>query len=369
MGSRTSLFLLGGVSLLVACGGELAQSGDPSPDPSSSATPAPTLAPTSPVPTPALPPAPPVPEPLSCPTKAGSILGGDGIVASIALGAATYHIGPSGRTTTLFQGTWSGSQHSVSGRQSSEVRVGAIEALGKDTWAASEGFTDSFTRTVVAYRGLDRLGSFEVRNGDFDRTYLSEGMSPSYDTIVFQDGGAVSRAVVGLGKDNWERTASPLCVSRCDLLWAKGDDVLMVKHAAGAPSVLIRMSFSSLGTVAAEVTDPTAGRAVAAVTENRIFFDSSYDSLAPIVLDRKTLAVVPFEWQGDDDIEAVRERTDGTFDVFSVFSGEIASAKHVAADGKVLLSGTGHAAYGQTSAGACGFWVGGRFLPYATNER
>ncbi len=359
-----------GMLLLAACGGEIQpEDGSPSATPPTSTglPPAPTTT-TPPTPTPAPTPLTPPPAPLACPTTVTELTGAAGVVSTVALGTATYHLLASAAlgSSVLLEGTWSGSTHSVSKRESVGAQFALLEPLGAETWAASEGFSDTATRKVVAYRGFSRLGSFEVPNVNRTRSSFKEGISPALDTVVFQNGNAVSRATVTLGKDNWERTATPLCVADCELLWAKGDDVLMVKHANGAPSVLYRRAFSNLATDAASATDETDGRAVAAVTKNRIFLDGSYDERAPMVLDRATLQPVPFTWEGYDDIRAVRERADGSFDVFSVYSGEIASAKHVSATGQVLAEGSGHAAYGFVTAGECGFWVDGSLFPYAS---
>jgi hypothetical protein len=320
-----------------------------------------------------VPPLTPPPAPLACPTKVTKLTGAAGVMSTVALGTATYHLIAHAAvgSSVLLEGTWSGSTHSVSKRESVGARFSLLEPLGAETWAASEGFSDSATRKVVAYRGFSRLGSFEVPNVKLTRSSFKEGISPALDTVVFQNGYAVSRANVTLGKDNWERTATPLCVADCELLWAKGDDVLVAKHANGAPSMLYRFDFSNLAYHAAYATEETQGRAVAAVTKNRIFLDGSYDERAPMVLDRATLQPVPFAWEGYDDIRAVRERADGSFDVFSVYSGEIGSAKHVSATGQVLAQGIQDAGYGFVTAGECGFWVDGRLYPYAStmNQR
>ena len=357
-----------GMLLLAACGGEIQPDDGATPPTSTGLPPAPTTTPPTPVPPLTTPPA-----PLACPTTVTELSGAAGVVSTVALGTATYHLlaNPAVGSSVLLEGVWSGSTHNVSKRERVGAQFSLLEPLGAETWAAAEGFSDAATRKVVAYRGFSRLGSFEVPNVNLTRGAYQEGISPALDVVVFQNGSAVSRATVGLGKDNWERTATTLCAADCELLWAKGDDVLMVKHASGAPSVLYRRAFSDLATDAASATDETHGRPVAAVTTNRIFFDGAHDDRAPLVLDRATLQPVPFAWERSEDIGAVRERADGTFDVFSVYSGEIASAKHVSASGQVLAQGSGHAAYGSVTAGECGFWIDGRLFPYAsaTNRR
>lgn len=371
---------LGGVaSALGGCGGEIAS--DTPPPGASSTAPSPTAGPTATPPsTPtgspsAPPPAPlpaPGPSPTACPTKAMSLAGASGVTSSVALGNMTFHLEMQrAAPPNVLAGLWSGASHAVAQRAAADRSANRVETLSADTWATTDQVTDAEKRTVVAYRGLTRLGSFGVRNTNLERSTFREGMSPDGRTVVFGYGTQTFRAPVTAG-DDWDKSATPILCGGgggCELLDAKAGEVLVSYQVEPGLVMLERRAYANLDTSLVAVRDPSNGRPVAAITEHRIFFDSPYDDLAPIVLDRATLVPVPFAWEAYEDIRAVRERADGTFDVFSVYSGEIASAKHVAADGTLLASGDGHAAYGQVSAGACGFWVDGRLLPYAEGRK
>lgn len=267
----------------------------------------------------------------------------------------------------VLAGLWSGASHAVAQRAAAERTANQVEVLSADTWATTDQVTDSEKRTVVAYRGMTRLGSFGVRNTNLERPTFREGMSPDGLTVVFGYGKQTFRAPVTAG-DGWDKSAIQVCVG-CELLDAKAGEVLLSRQIEPGLVMLERRAYANLDETLVSGADPSNGRPIAAITANRIFFDSPYDDLAPIVLDRATLTPVPFTWEADEDIRAVRERADGTFDVFSVFSGEIASAKHVSATGGLLASGDGHAAYGHVSAGACGFWIDGRLYPYAGGQK
>lgn len=364
---------LGGVaSALGGCGGEIASDTPPPGASSTAPSPGPTGAPTTPPTTPtgspsAPPPAPlpsPGPAPASCPTQVTPIGGASGVMSSIALGNLTFHLEMQrGAPANVLAGLWSGASHAVAQRAAAEQSANQVEVLSADTWATTDQVTDSEKRTVVAYRGMTRLGSFGVRNTSLERATLREGMSPDGMTVVFGYGKQSFRAPVTAG-DGWEKGAVPLCAG-CELLDAKAGEVLVSHQIEPGLVMLERRAYTDLASPLVAVADPSNGRPIAAITANRIFFDAPYDDLAPIVLDRATLTPVPFTWEAYEDIRAVHERPDGTFDVFSVYSGEIASAKHVSATGAILASGDGHAAYGHVSAGVCGFWIDGRLYPYA----
>ena len=375
MHARTlSFFALLPTLVLAACGGQIVEgeplpSGEASPSASSPTQPIPTGTSPAPSPSPTLPPAPSAP--LSCPTKVTSLGGGGAIASSVALGAATFHLAwpVQGAAPELLAGTWNGTTHAVAARSTATRGTSVVEALSDGTWGASEGFSDSATRTVTAYRGLTRIGSFAVPNVTRERGFLKEGMSPDSSEVVYGTGSEVMVTKVVPGQGGWEKAATRLCSDGCELLWAKGADVLVVERARSRSAELVRRSFANLGGSAVRVADPTDGRAVVAVTANRIFLDGQHDRLPPIVLDRATLTPVPFAWDEHDEMTSVRERSDGSFDVFSIYSGEIATAKLVSAEGTVRRTGGGHAAYGQVTAGACGFWSDGRLFPFADAER
>jgi hypothetical protein len=358
---------------LVACGGQLATEdatpdSGPSPAPSTTA-PTPSGTATTPDKPPVPPPAP-SPEPVSCPTRMTVLSGATSIASTVALGLDTYHLewptpGNAGR---LLSGSWNGPTHAVSGSLTPDTGTTFVEKLSGDTWAASEALTDSATRRVTAYRGLTRLGSFAIPNGSLDRTYAKEGVSPDGSRAVFPGRNSALVADALQGSDGWEKGAVNICAGTCELLWGKGPEIFVVEQLPNGSRELVKKAFSNPGGALVRVADPTQGRAIVAVTANRIFFDGPYDDLPPIVLDRATLGVVPFVWEAYEDIREVRERNDGYFDIFSIYSGEIASAKLVAPDGTIVRNGSGHAAYGSVSAGTCGFWIDGRLLPYADGE-
>jgi hypothetical protein len=356
---------------LVACGGEIASEPAPSGAPTGTPTSAPTSAPKpSPGPGPTAPTPSLVPsfgpEPTSCPTAVSPLSGASGITSSIALGNSTFHLETvRGGAPNVVAGLWSGAAHTVAGRAAAERSATFVEALSGDTWATTDSVTDSANRTVVAYRGMARLGSFNVRNTSLERSTFREGMSPDGRTVVFGSGKQTYRASVTAG-DGWERGATGLDF---ELLDAKSGEVLASHEVAPGSVLLERRAFANLDVPVVSVPDPSNGRSVAAITANRIFFDAKYDDISPVVLDRTTLAPVRFTWEAYEYIRAVHERADGTFDIFSVLSGVIASSKHVAADGTILSRGDGYAAYGQVSAGACGFWSDGRLYPYATARK
>lgn len=368
-GVSQSILALAAPLTFVACGGEIASepapSGTPTATPTSAPTPSPGPGPSPSAPTPSPVPSP-GPEPTSCPTAVSPLSGGSGITSSIALGTSTFHLeAVRGGAPNVVAGLWSGATHTVAGRAVAERSATFVEALSGDTWATTDSVTDSANRTVVAYRGMTRLGSFNVRNTSLERSTFREGMSPDGRTVVFGSGKQTFRASVTAG-DGWERGATALDF---ELLDAKSGEVLASHEVARGAVLLERRAFANLDVAVVSVPDPSNGRSVAAVTANRIFFDAPYDDTSPIVLDRTTLAPVRFSWEAYEDIRAVHERADGTFDIFSVYSGEIASSKHVAADGTILSQDGGHAAYGQVSAGACGFWIDGRLYPYATARK
>jgi hypothetical protein len=358
---------------LVACGGQLAA--DDATTDGKGSSPVPTE--TAPAPgtkgTPAEPPvAPPAPspEPLSCPTSITTLTGATSIASSVAFGPDTYHLEwpTPDDAPRLLSGAWSGSTHSVSGRSASSKGAAFLEKLSADTWASSEALTDASTRRVTVYRGLNRQGSFSIPNGSLDRTYAKEGISPDGTRVAFPGRDGVRVGTTKPGSDGWEAGSVEACSGPCELVWAKSGEIFVVEQLPNGSRELVKKSFADPTGSLVRVPDPTAGRAVVAVTKSRIFFDAPYDDLVPIVLDRATLTVVPFAWEAQEDIREVRERADGYFDVFSVYSGEVASAKLVAPDGAIVRSGSGHAAYGSVSAGTCGFWIDGRLLPYADGE-
>lgn len=359
---------------VAACGGQLApdeatsKGTETSPAPTGTA-PAPSTTGSTPTKPPIAPPAP-SPEPVSCPTSITTLSGATAIASSVALGADTYHLEwpTPDNAPRLLSGAWNGSTHAVSGSLASSKGTAFVERLSGDTWASSESLTDAQARRVTVYRGLNRIGSFSIPNGALDRTYAKEGISPDGTRVVFPGRNGARFTDVAPGSDGWEASALDACSGRCELLWAKGQEILVVEQLSNGGRELVKKSFSNPTGSLLRVTDPTEGRAIVAVTQSRIFLDGPYDDLVPIVLDRATLAVVPFAWEAQEDIREVRERADGYFDVFSVYSGEVASAKLVAPDGSIVRTGSGHAAYGNVSAGTCGFWIDGRLLPYADGE-
>lgn len=359
---------------VAACGGQLASDEATtngrgvSPVPTDTAA-APSTTGTTPTKPPVAPPAP-SPEPVSCPTSITTLSGATSIASSLAFGADTYHLERStpGNAPRLLSGAWSGSTHSVAASVSSDGGAAFLEKLSSDAWASSEALTDSATRRVTVYRGLNRLGSLSIVNGALDRTYAKEGISPDGTRVVFPGSKRALFAPVEPGADGWDRGALDACAGPCELLWAKGQEIFVAEQLPNGGRELVKKSFSNPTGSLVRVADPTEGRAIVAVTKSRIFLDGPYDDLVPVVLDRTTLAVVPFAWEAQDDIREARERADGYFDVFSVYSGEVASAKLVAPDGAIVRTGSGHAAYGSVSAGTCGFWIDGRLLPYADGE-
>ena len=179
-----------GMLLLAACGGEIQPDDGATPPTSTGLPPAPTTTPPTPVPPLTTPPA-----PLACPTTVTELSGAAGVVSTVALGTATYHLlaNPAVGSSVLLEGVWSGSTHNVSKRERVGAQFSLLEPLGAETWAAAEGFSDAATRKVVAYRGFSRLGSFEVPNVNLTRGAYQEGISPALDVVVFQNGSAVSR--------------------------------------------------------------------------------------------------------------------------------------------------------------------------------
>jgi hypothetical protein len=97
-------------------------------------------------------------------------------------------------------------------------------------------------------------------------------------------------------------------------------------------------------------------------TTRRLFLSHGENN---VVLDWDTLAEAPFALESDELVRAVVERRDGTLDLFSVQSGEIAFASHRDSTGRMLARGEGYAAYGFANPTPCGFWVGGTHLPFA----
>ena len=371
MRALSSFFVLVSSVTLAACGGQI--QGEDTPGGSRDPSPSPSGVPNVPPgfsPAPSAPVAPPAPSPLSCPAAGTGIAGASFVSSSIALDAATYHLElpqDRGGLPQLVEGVWSGSTHAVSTTLPGARGMAELEKLSSDLWGVTEGFSDAASRNVVVYRRMIRLGSFLVPNGSLDRTFLTEGISPDGSKVVYQSGRSVAVATVA-GGDGWQRNARTICVDDCELLWAKGDEVLMVRRASGAPEMLIRRYYAAIDTPSLDVVDPTAGRKVVAVTTNRIFLGAS-ERNAPLVLDRATLTPVPFTWEPSDAIRAAQERTDGSFDIYSIYSGEIASAKHVSSTGRLLGEGEGRAMYGQVSVGACGFWSDGTLVPFAKDTR
>jgi hypothetical protein len=233
----------------------------------------------------------------------------------------------------------------------------AIYPLSKTAthFAISDVLSDATNRLVTFFGPNDAaLATVEERNTGYEDLYR-EGISDDGE-IAYPDAINLQPVVRRVGSPD------PVCVG-CSLIGVVGGDLYVI-HSG----MLERRPFTRArpGNVAVIGTywDDRSGVApwiVGAV--GQVLFLSTANS--QWVVDRTSLAPVPYTLATSDRLEAVVPHGDGTIDAFSLESGEFAYASRRDASGAFLAKGQAYPAYGFANPTPCGFWVGNRHIPFA----
>ena len=239
------------------------------------------------------------------------------------------------------------------GKSKAAPDAAEIYALpGSSAFAVSEGFSDAATRSVRVFgEGFVERAALSVTNTN-SVDLRREGISADNQIAYVSSSRGIPTVAIHSG-DN-------ACFN-CEFVGVAGDSLYVIHDGALERRTLTTAS-PGTSVVARAVREPGREPPRLVGVAGRLVFFTQEDTA--FVLDRETLAEAPFALESDELVRAVVERRDGTLDLFSVQSGEIAFASHRDSTGRMLARGEGYAAYGFANPTPCGFWVGGTHLPF-----